>query len=199
MFRCPVLHPSVMARREAVRTAGPFDPAFEHAEDYALLCRNADTLRVANLPRILVRKHEHDGGVSARHRERQRGAAVRALAGLLARRLGRPVDASLALPFLAPAAAEGAAQLARAMDAVVELERRALASWDEAPAHRHLLRRLASRRLLAMARTGTARFPRHARPLWARWLAHDRVAAPRTVARAWGRAAARELRAIEDP
>ncbi|HKJ23770.1 MAG TPA: glycosyltransferase [Myxococcota bacterium] len=199
MFRCPVLHPSVMARREAMRAAGPFDPSFEYAEDYELLCRNADRLRFANLPRVLVHKREHAGQISARHRERQQQAALRALGALLGRRLGRPVPPSVAEAFLAPRSVGSAAALAQAMDAVVELECRARAAWCATASQRRMLHRLASRRLLAMAQAGAARFPAEARGLRARWLAQDRAAAPRTVVQGWARTVARELRAIDDP
>jgi glycosyltransferase involved in cell wall biosynthesis len=55
MFHCPIIHASVLWRREAVRDAvGGYDPAFGYAMDWDLWNRTAARFEVANLPEPLV-------------------------------------------------------------------------------------------------------------------------------------------------
>ena len=69
---CPVHHPTVMMRRDAVLKAGGYRKAFCHAEDYDLWLRMSDLgYAIANLPQPLLNWREHGANVSVTHRETQ--------------------------------------------------------------------------------------------------------------------------------
>ena len=68
--RCPVHHPTVMMRRDAVLKAGGYRKAFCHAEDYDLWLRMSDLdYAITNLPQPLLNYREHGANVSAVHWE----------------------------------------------------------------------------------------------------------------------------------
>lgn len=69
---CPVYHPTVMMRRDAVLKAGGYRKAFSHAEDYDLWLRMSDLgYAIANLPQPLLNYREHGANVSITHKETQ--------------------------------------------------------------------------------------------------------------------------------
>ena len=69
---CPVYHPTVMMRRNAVLKAGGYRKAFSHAEDYDLWLRMSDLgYAIANLPQPLLNYREHGANVSITHKETQ--------------------------------------------------------------------------------------------------------------------------------
>ena len=92
--RCPVHHPTVMMRRDAVLKAGGYRKAFSHAEDYDLWLRMSDLgYAIANLPQLLLNYRWHGANVSAVHCEAQRRSTI------LARLAHRVRKAGLSDPF----------------------------------------------------------------------------------------------------
>lgn len=79
---CPVAHPTVMLRREAVLKAGGYRKLFSHCEDYDLWLRISELgYGIANLPQALLNYRMHGANVSAVHREAQElGSIVARLA-----------------------------------------------------------------------------------------------------------------------
>jgi glycosyltransferase involved in cell wall biosynthesis len=82
--RCQMLfdpglsHPTVMFRRSILLQHDlRYDPAYLHAEDYALWVRFAAVAQVANLPSVLLRYRLHPHSVSHNHRDTQRRTADR--------------------------------------------------------------------------------------------------------------------------
>ena len=70
--RCPVHHPTVMMRRDAVLKAGGYRKAFSHAEDYDLWLRMSELgYGFANLPQPLLNYRVHGDNVSAVYRAAQ--------------------------------------------------------------------------------------------------------------------------------
>ena len=65
-YECPVAHPAVMMRRDAVLKAGGYRKAFSsYAEDYDLLLRMSDSdYAIANLPQPLLNYRVHGANVS---------------------------------------------------------------------------------------------------------------------------------------
>ena len=70
MFRCSVLHPSVMFRRSVIQDCGSYELSTNSSaiEDYDLWCR---TLRkypfsIGNLPDVLIRLRKHEASKSTR-------------------------------------------------------------------------------------------------------------------------------------
>ena len=61
LFANPLLHPTVMFRRALIERCGPYDPAFEGAEDYDLWERFSRVTKLANLtaPLVTLRLHQH--------------------------------------------------------------------------------------------------------------------------------------------
>jgi glycosyltransferase involved in cell wall biosynthesis len=83
-------HPSVIFRRDIVRSVGGYHAAFKHCEDMDLWLRLASVTRIANLPERLLRYRHYDEQISSRHAtEQQIGAAISALA-FKERQAGRP-------------------------------------------------------------------------------------------------------------
>jgi hypothetical protein len=85
LFDWAIAHPSVMLRPVVLRAHGlRYDPAYPHAEDYALWVEVAARAEVANLPEQLLQYRHHDCQVSACAQEEQhesmRKVWVRALA-----------------------------------------------------------------------------------------------------------------------
>lgn len=59
-FYSPIVHPSVMMRKEVILAAAGYSPKYLHAEDYDLWYRLSQMIRLANLKDTLLylRKHE---------------------------------------------------------------------------------------------------------------------------------------------
>lgn len=88
---CPVAHPTVMMRREAVLKAGGYRKVFSHCEDYDLWLRISELgYRIANLPHPLLNYRMHGANVSAVHREAQELGSIVARLAHRARKAGLP-------------------------------------------------------------------------------------------------------------
>ena len=61
---CPLMHGSVMLRRQAILEAGCYDPRFERIQDVELWLRMSDRHRLANLREILYLLRKHDGSIT---------------------------------------------------------------------------------------------------------------------------------------
>jgi hypothetical protein len=80
LFRNVLAHPAVTIRRSLFDEFGlGYDPAYPHAEDYALWLRAAEQARLANLPEVLLhyRMHEQQIGSRARAEQEQTSARLR--------------------------------------------------------------------------------------------------------------------------
>ena len=88
---CPVIHPAVMMRRDAVLEAGGYRKAFPHAEDYDLWLRMSDLgYAIANLPQLLLNYREHGANVTAVHWEAQKRSGILAHLAHRVRKAGLP-------------------------------------------------------------------------------------------------------------
>ena len=88
---CPVAHPAVMMRRNAVLKAGGYRKAFCHAEDYDLWLRMSDLgYAFANLPQPLLNYRWHGANVSVLHQETQARNAILAHFAHRVRKAGLP-------------------------------------------------------------------------------------------------------------
>jgi len=98
LFSSAFSHPTVMFRRALLLRHGlAYDPAYPHAEDYALWARFAAVTELANLPEVLLRYRLHGESVSERHHPLQQATADRIRREQL-RRLGLEAsDRQLAL------------------------------------------------------------------------------------------------------
>jgi glycosyltransferase involved in cell wall biosynthesis len=61
---CPLVHGSVMARREAIVSAGGYLPVFGHAQDVELWLRMSARYRLANMRDVLYWLRKHDRSVT---------------------------------------------------------------------------------------------------------------------------------------
>lgn len=74
---CPLAHPTVMMKKEAVLRVGGYRKAFEHAEDYDLWLRISEAgYDIANVPRPLLDYRSHDASISVVHRDSQNFGTV---------------------------------------------------------------------------------------------------------------------------
>jgi hypothetical protein len=65
-FYSPFVHGSVMFRRKAVETVGPYSETFPTSQDYELWLRIASRFEIANLPDRLLRLRVHSGSLTAK-------------------------------------------------------------------------------------------------------------------------------------
>lgn len=94
MFRCPVLHPGVMFRRQEILDEGGYNREFDVAQDYELWTRLLLQGKVlANLPEFLIRYRVHDRMVGVVQQDRQIQTGSR-IAGAYAAALGAGLDPS---------------------------------------------------------------------------------------------------------
>lgn len=91
-FVCPLVHPSVMMRRDLVRSVGGYAASAVHAEDYDLWERLLPWTRLANLPQPLLNLRKHDASVTVRHATVHRDTILAVSSKGMMRRLGRPVS-----------------------------------------------------------------------------------------------------------
>jgi hypothetical protein len=68
---CPICHPSVMMRRNAVLAVGGYREELMPAEDFDLWLRMGERGLLANLPEVLTRYRVHESSVSASLQQRQ--------------------------------------------------------------------------------------------------------------------------------
>ena len=88
---CPVAHPTVMMRREAVLKAGGYRKAFSHAEDYDLWLRMSELgYAFASLPQSLYNRRWHGANVSSVYRDTQARNSILARAAHRMRKAGLP-------------------------------------------------------------------------------------------------------------
>ena len=90
--RCPVHHPAVIMRRDAVLKAGGYRKAFlSYAEDYDLWLRMSDLgYAIANLPQPLLNYRWHGANVSEVHWQAQRRSSILARLAHRVRKAGLP-------------------------------------------------------------------------------------------------------------
>ncbi len=88
---CPVSHPVVIMRRDAVLKAGGYRRAFLHCEDYDLWLRMSELgYTIANLPQPLLNYRVHDANASVVHWEAQGSDAILARFAHRVRKAGLP-------------------------------------------------------------------------------------------------------------
>lgn len=92
----PMIHSTVMMRRELVRRLGGYRDAFRGAEDYDLWLRISEVAGVANLPERLIQYRWHSDNVTNQQGMRQAFSARLARLSTRLRRSGKP-DPALAL------------------------------------------------------------------------------------------------------
>ena len=74
---CPLAHPTVMMKKEAVLSVGGYREAVKHAEDYDLWLRISEAgYHIANVPRPLLDYRSHAASISVVHRDEQNFATV---------------------------------------------------------------------------------------------------------------------------
>ena len=83
---CPINHPSVMMRREAVLAVGGYRVEMMPAEDFDLWLRMGEHGRLANLTDVITRYRVHESSVSALMPSRQIGHMQEAVDGACDRR-----------------------------------------------------------------------------------------------------------------
>ena len=63
-FYCPIVHPSVMIRKDIIQRYGGYDESKLHTEDYHLWCKMSREIRFGNLPVPLLYLRKHDLNIS---------------------------------------------------------------------------------------------------------------------------------------
>ena len=66
----PIVHPSVMMRRQVVLDAGCYRSVRAHAEDYDLWIRLSKKTQFANLPQVLLELRKHETNITVLHEDK---------------------------------------------------------------------------------------------------------------------------------
>lgn len=66
-FQCCIYHPTIMTRKSVIERAGGYSPDYIHAEDYELWLRLSESVKLANLPDILLKLRKHENNISTIH------------------------------------------------------------------------------------------------------------------------------------
>ena len=90
-FHCPIIHPTVMARRSLLVAAGGYRHDYPHAEDYDLWTRISEITRLANLPEPLLRLRKHGENVSIKNRPAHLKSSADISQKMILSLSGRPV------------------------------------------------------------------------------------------------------------
>jgi GT2 family glycosyltransferase len=83
-------HPSVMMRRDLVRSVGGYHAAFKHCEDYDLWLRLASVTKMCSVPERLVKYRHWSNQVSTKHAYIQQIGAAASYFAWCERKAGRP-------------------------------------------------------------------------------------------------------------
>lgn len=94
-FFSPIVHPSVMMRKDVVLKVGKYDPARQYAQDYDLWRRLSNITCLANLRDSLLFLRKHDKNISAVRSDEQHQSAIDISRSAITMALGE--DASLIL------------------------------------------------------------------------------------------------------
>lgn len=94
-FTCPIMHPTVMMRRQAVQWVGGYASDMVLAEDYDLWRRLSDVTRLSNLPDVLLRLRLHEANASRVHASELRRNAVRISSLMISHILNEEVPAGI--------------------------------------------------------------------------------------------------------
>jgi cellulose synthase/poly-beta-1,6-N-acetylglucosamine synthase-like glycosyltransferase len=87
---CPLVHPTVLMRKEALVSVEGYRKVVVHAEDYDLWLRIADQYQLANLEAVVLKYRRHSCQVSVRRYRQQALSSLAARAAALSRRNGKP-------------------------------------------------------------------------------------------------------------
>jgi glycosyltransferase involved in cell wall biosynthesis len=93
-FTCPIMHPTVMMRRQIVEQAGGYSSDMVHAEDYDLWRRLSGVTRLSNLPDVLLQLRLHEANVSRVYTSEQRRNSVRISSLMISHILNEEVPVS---------------------------------------------------------------------------------------------------------
>jgi len=90
---CSIVHPSVLARTSILRTFGGYRSSYKHVEDYEMWFRmlecSSNNIRMANLPRVVLRLRKHEHNISRLRAKEQRENALKVSTNALCTRLDR--------------------------------------------------------------------------------------------------------------
>jgi glycosyltransferase involved in cell wall biosynthesis len=93
-FYCPMIHPSVMLRKETLIRSGGYSDEMIHAEDYDLWRRLCIVANIANIQEVLIHLRLHEASVSSSYRAEQRKNSIRISQLMISDVLGKkiPID-----------------------------------------------------------------------------------------------------------
>lgn len=93
-FSCPIMHPSVMLRREVLDALGGYNPGIRYGEDYDLWTRAMNRFRFANIPEVLLRYRRHPGQMDSHYALEEQATSRRHSMATALAHIGLAPDAS---------------------------------------------------------------------------------------------------------
>jgi hypothetical protein len=149
----PLIHPSVMFRRELVVGLGGYDKAFRTSQDYDLWSRCSERTELGQLPEVLIRFRKHAGAVSSLHGDEQIDTSIRITQRNMQDLLARPVpyNDARAIRLAMRGAVLSRGQCDAALDLVWSLLSTFISRYQPVGDASRLIRRNAARRMLRIA------------------------------------------------
>jgi hypothetical protein len=151
LFYNPIVHPTVMMRREAVDRAGGYSADMLTAQDYDLWRRLSRVTRLSNLQDVLLFLRKHEDSITSVHLAQQLENWVRISQLMMSGVLGEDVPIELA-QHLWSQEFETPKDVLRAARLIYRLCRASVADSELSTAEKRTIRRDAASRLLALAR-----------------------------------------------
>jgi len=91
-FYCPICHPSVLIKKNAVVKVGGYDPEMLHAEDYDLWYRLSKKAKLANLPDILLYLRKHKDSICSINPLVHKETSTKIHRAIISEILGKNID-----------------------------------------------------------------------------------------------------------
>ena len=149
-FYSPIIHPSVMMRKQPLVAAGGYDSRMRYGEDYELWRRLSLVTRLANLPDELLYLRKHAENLSERHPSDARRFSLEVSSAVMSDILSEPVPAEeVQRAWSGARSRSDAVGLARL---VFRLYRSIIRAHGMSDGERTLIRRDAAHRLYELSR-----------------------------------------------
>ena len=95
LFSNPIMHSSVMFRKDLVISAGGYDETYKRSQDYKLWSRLIETSDIVQLPDVLIKYRKHDESVSYIDTDEQINNSISIAKTNIENLLQRPINTEL--------------------------------------------------------------------------------------------------------
>lgn len=151
-FYNPIVHPSVIMRREIIERAGGYNPDMKHAEDYDLWRRLSGLTRLSNLQDVLFCLRKHDANVSILNPPEERRFSVQVSRQMISHILNEDVPA-VTVQCLWDSRSQSAYYARHVAELVYRLYQSIVSDVELPVLEKHAIRRDAAGRMYVLSRS----------------------------------------------